>query len=74
MSPTLIPAAVLVAITVVGILILRRFSKRARLTFDLVCFLAISIYLVKEQIVPLFPPLAGPVEARAIGLRALAGV
>jgi small-conductance mechanosensitive channel/CRP-like cAMP-binding protein len=73
-SPTLIPAAVLVAITVVGILILRRFSKRARLTFDILCFLAISIYLIKEQIVPLFPPLAGPVEARAIGLRALAGV
>ncbi len=73
MSPTLIPAAVLVAITVVGILILRRFSKRARLTFDVLCFLAISLYLAKEQIVPLFPPLAGPIEGRAIGLRALAG-
>jgi small-conductance mechanosensitive channel/CRP-like cAMP-binding protein len=72
-SPTLIPAAVLVAITVVGILVLRRFSKRTRLTFDVVCFLAISLYLLKEQIVPVFPPLAGPIEDRAIGLRALAG-
>jgi small-conductance mechanosensitive channel/CRP-like cAMP-binding protein len=73
-SPTLIPAAVLVAISVVGILVLRRFSKRARLSFDVVCFLAISFYLLKEQIVPVFPPLAGPIEGRAIGLRALAGV
>jgi small-conductance mechanosensitive channel/CRP-like cAMP-binding protein len=72
-SPTLIPAAVLVAITVVGILVLRRFSKRARLSFDVVCFLAISFYLLKEQIVPVFPPLTGAIEGRAIGLRALAG-
>ena len=73
MSPTLIPAAVLVAITVVGILVLRRFSTRTRFTFDAVCFLAISFYFLKEQIVPVFPPLAGPIEGRAIGLRALAG-
>jgi small-conductance mechanosensitive channel/CRP-like cAMP-binding protein len=72
-NPTLIPAAILVAITVVGILVLRRFSTRTRLAFDVVCFLAISVYLLKEQIVPLFPPLAGAIEARAIGLRALAG-
>ncbi len=73
MSPTLIPAAVLVAITVVGILVLRRFSNRTRLTFDVVCFLAISLYLLREQIAPVFPPLAGPIEGRAIWLRALAG-
>jgi small-conductance mechanosensitive channel/CRP-like cAMP-binding protein len=64
---------VLVAITVVGILVLRRFSTRARLTFDVVCFLAISFYLLKEQIPPVFPPLTGPIEGRAVGLRALAG-
>ena len=73
MSPTLIPAAVLVAITVVGILVLRRFSPRTRLAFDVACFLAISLYLFKEQIVPVFPALTGPIEGRAIGLRALAG-
>lgn len=73
MSPTLIPAAVLVAITVVGILVLRRFSNRTRLAFDVVCFLAISLYLLREQIAPVFPPLAGPIEGRAIWLRALAG-
>ena len=74
MSPSLIPAAVLVAISVIGILVLRRFSKRARLSFDVVCFLAISVYLLKEQILPLFPPLTGSIDGRAIGLRALAGV
>ena len=73
MTPTLIPAAALVAIAIVGVLVLRRFSDRVRIGFDAVCFLAISIYLLKHEIVPLFPPLSGPIESRALWLRAVAG-
>ena len=72
-TPTLIPAAALVAIAVVGVLAFRRFSDLVRGAFDIVCFSAISAYLLKEAVAPIFPPLDEPVDSRALWLRAAAG-
>jgi small-conductance mechanosensitive channel/CRP-like cAMP-binding protein len=72
-TPTLIPAAALVATAVAGVLALRRLSDLARVTFDIVCFAAISAYLLKEGVAPIFPSLAEPIDSRALWLRAAAG-
>jgi small-conductance mechanosensitive channel len=72
-TSALIPAAALVVIAAGGILTLRRFSDFVRLIFDVVCFLAISGYLFEERVVPIFPPLDQPIDARALWLRAAAG-
>ncbi len=73
MSPTLIPAAVLVAITVIGILALRRFPDRIRLTFDSAVFATISIYLLRRGVSPIFPPPSGPLDSAALWMRAIGG-
>ena len=74
MTPTLIPAAALVAITVGGILALRRLSDAARGAFDVVCFSAISAYLLREGVAPIFPPLSESVDSGSLLMRAAAGV
>jgi small-conductance mechanosensitive channel/CRP-like cAMP-binding protein len=73
MTSTLIPAAILVVITAIGILGLRRFSDRIRLTFDAVLFLAISIYLLRRGISPVFAPPSGPLDSIALLMRAIGG-
>lgn len=73
MTPTLILAAGFVAIAIGGVLALRRFSDFARGAFDIICFSAISAFLVKQGIAPLFPPLDAHVDSSAIWMRALAG-
>jgi small-conductance mechanosensitive channel len=74
LTPTLLPAAILVALAIAGTVIFRRFSDRVRIVFDAVCFLAISIYLLDQSIAPVFPPLSsGPVESHALWVRAVAG-
>lgn len=73
MTPTLIPAAGLVALAAVGVLALRRLSDLVRVTFDIVCFSAIGAYLLKEGVAPIFPPLNEPIDSRALWLRAAAG-
>jgi small-conductance mechanosensitive channel/CRP-like cAMP-binding protein len=72
-TPTLIPAAALVAIAIVGVLVLRRLPDVVRLAFDIVCFSAIGAYLLKEGVAPIFPPLNEPIDSRALWLRAAAG-
>jgi small-conductance mechanosensitive channel len=72
-TPTLIPAAVLVAIAAVGVLALRRLSDLMRVAFDIVCFSAIGAYLLREGIAPIFPPLSEPIDSRALWSRAVAG-
>jgi small-conductance mechanosensitive channel len=72
-TPTLIPAAALVALAAVGTLALRRVSDLVRVAFDTVCFAAISAYLLRESVAPIFPPLSEPIDARALWLRAAAG-
>jgi len=72
-TPTLIPAAALVAIAVVGVLALRRLSDLVRVTFDIVCFSAISGYLLKEGVAPIFPSPSEPIDSRALWLRVAAG-
>ena len=73
MSPTLIPAAALLAIAIVGMLALRRLSDVVRVVFDIVCFISIGAYLLKEGVAPIFPPLEEPIDSRALWLRALVG-
>ncbi|WP_341316264.1 mechanosensitive ion channel family protein [Paraburkholderia sp. IMGN_8] len=64
----------LVAITIVGVLGLRRFSDKVRITFDLSCFLAISFYFHEQGIFfPVFPPLHAPADSGALWLRAIGG-
>jgi small-conductance mechanosensitive channel/CRP-like cAMP-binding protein len=72
-TPTLIPAAALLAIAIVGVLALRRLSDAVRIAFDIVCFSAISVYLLKEDVAPIFPPLSEPIDTRALCLRAVVG-
>jgi small-conductance mechanosensitive channel/CRP-like cAMP-binding protein len=73
MTPTLIPAAILVAITALGALGLRRFSNRVRITFDSALFIAISIYLLSRRVSPIFPPPSGTLDSAALWMRAIGG-
>ena len=73
MTPTLIPAAALLAIAIVGVLALRHVSDVLRIAFDVVCFSAISGYLLEEGVAPIFPPLTEPIDTRALCLRAVVG-
>jgi small-conductance mechanosensitive channel/CRP-like cAMP-binding protein len=73
MTSTLIPAAVLVAITLIGILSLRHFSERVRLTFDAVVFTGISLYFLRRGISPVFPPPAATLDGEALLMRAIGG-
>jgi small-conductance mechanosensitive channel/CRP-like cAMP-binding protein len=72
-TPTLIPAAALLAIAIVGVLALRHVSDVLRIAFDVVCFSAISGYLLEEGVAPIFPPLTEPIDTRALCLRAVVG-
>jgi small-conductance mechanosensitive channel/CRP-like cAMP-binding protein len=72
-TPTLIPAAVLLAIAIVGVLALRRLPDAVRVAFDIVCFSSIGVYLLEEGVAPIFPPLTEPIDFRALCLRAVVG-
>ncbi len=73
MLPTLIPAAVLVAVTIIGVLGLRPFSDRVRIIFDIVCFVAVSAFLLERGVWPIFPPLGVSMDTEGLWLRAIAG-
>ena len=73
MTANLIPAAVLLAIALLGVLGLRRFSYRVKIVFDVLCFLAISLYFWRQGALPVFPPLSGSADSAAIWLRAVGG-
>jgi small-conductance mechanosensitive channel len=73
MTATLIPAAGLIALAIIGVVVLRRFPNHVRLGFDAVCFIAISLYFLKLSIFPVFPPLNGPADSTALWLRAVGG-
>lgn len=73
MSPLLIPAAVLFAITVLGAVLLRPFSYPVRTAFDTVCFLAISGFLFAHGVSPVFPPLPAAPTSDALWLRTVGG-
>ncbi|WP_454874036.1 mechanosensitive ion channel family protein [Paraburkholderia xenovorans] len=74
MNLTLLSAAMLVAITLVGVLGLRRFPDKVRITFDVCCFLVISFYFHKQGIFfPVFPPLPDHADSGALWLRAIGG-
>jgi len=70
---TLLPAAILFVIAIVGVFTLRRFSDRVRITFDLICFIAISLYLAKQGTFPVFAPLNASADSAALWLRAIGG-
>jgi small-conductance mechanosensitive channel/CRP-like cAMP-binding protein len=73
MSPILIPATVLFAATVLGVLGLQPFSYRVRITIDTICFLVISSLLFTQGVSPVFPPLPPAPDSEALWLRALGG-
>lgn len=73
MNVTLLPAALLFVIAIVGVVTLRRFSDRIRISFDAICFIAISLYLVREHTFPVFSPLNGSADSAALWLRATGG-
>jgi small-conductance mechanosensitive channel/CRP-like cAMP-binding protein len=73
MNSTLIPAAALVAITAIGVLSLRHFSDRVRLAFDAAVFAAISIYILRRGVSPIFAPPAGQLDSVALWMRAIGG-
>lgn len=73
MTANLIPAAVLLAITLLGVLGLRRFSYCVKIVFDVLCFLAISLYFWRQGALPLFPPLSSSADSAAVWLRAVGG-
>lgn len=74
MNLTLISAGLLVGITIAGVLGLRRFSDRVRITFDVSVFLVISFYFYKQGVVlPMFPPFHDHVDNGGIWLRAIGG-
>jgi small-conductance mechanosensitive channel/CRP-like cAMP-binding protein len=73
MTPSLIAAAALVVLTIVGSLALRRLSDLVRVAFDIVSFSLISIYLLKEGVGPLSSPLNETIDFRALCLRAVVG-
>jgi small-conductance mechanosensitive channel len=73
MTPTVIAAATLVAVAVFGVLALRRLSDLVRVAFDIVSFSAISIYLLREGVAPILPPLNEPIDFRGLCLRAVVG-
>ncbi|WP_315729227.1 MULTISPECIES: mechanosensitive ion channel family protein [unclassified Bradyrhizobium] len=73
MTPTLITAAILVAITAIGILSLRGFPVQVRIAFDAALFTAISIYLVRRDVSPVFAAPAGALDSAALWMRAIGG-
>jgi len=72
-NPALLPIGVLVAVTLAGVIGLRQFPRRIRLAFDAVLFVAISIYFERQGALPLFPPLHGSPDIKALALRAAGG-
>jgi small-conductance mechanosensitive channel/CRP-like cAMP-binding protein len=72
-TSTLIPVAVLVVIAIVGMLGLRRFSDKIRITFDGISFVAISLYFERQGIFPIFPPLDVHPESGDLWLRVIGG-
>jgi small-conductance mechanosensitive channel/CRP-like cAMP-binding protein len=72
-SVSLLPAAVFLAITVVGLLALRPFPGRVRVVFDTLCFLAFSLFFFSRKAFPIFPPLRGTVNSEGLWLRAIGG-
>ena len=73
MNPTLIPAAILVGITAIGVLSLRGFSVRIRIAFDAALFTAISIYLLRRGVSPVFSAPVGQLNSAALWMRAIGG-
>ncbi len=73
MSPTLIPAAALATIALVGVLGFRRLPTWVRIAFDAICFAGISVFLLDEGVIPIFPPLSAHAGSGALWLRTIGG-
>lgn len=73
MPTTLIPACLLLAVTVFGVLGLRRFSYRVRIGFDAACFVAVGALLFSQHVSPVFAAPKGPLDSAGLWFRAIAG-
>ncbi len=75
LSPAVISnpwSVAIVAITILGIVILRSFPKRVRVVFDIACFAALSVALYRSGITPLFDSPISPADTSALWSRAIA--
>ena len=73
MSQTIIAVAALIFVTLMTLAALRRLSAGVRFALDVVCFVSISAYFAREAVFPIFPPLNGDFDFRALCLRVAAG-
>jgi small-conductance mechanosensitive channel/CRP-like cAMP-binding protein len=72
MHENLVPGALLIFI-ILGVLGLRGLSRKIRIGFDAICFLAVCAYFLNRSIFPVFPPLNETANGAALELRALGG-
>ena len=70
MTPTVWSVGILVA-AIAGILGLRRLSSRIRITFDIVCLIALSAILYQRGASPLLEPAATAPDAATLWLRVI---
>ena len=73
MSQTIIAVAALIFVTFMALAALRRLTARVRFALDVVFFTSISAYFAREGVFPIFPPLNGDFDFRALCLRVAAG-
>lgn len=73
MAPTVIPAIILVVVTIVMATTLRRCSKRVRVGVDAFCFIAVSVYLLQQGVFPVFSAPHGPLPTSELALRLIGG-
>src|ERR1700693_5955645 len=73
MTPALLPVTI-IAFLVVSFLALRPFAKRVRITFDVVCFIALSALLLQRRASPFLSSATGELDSAALWLRAIAGL
>jgi len=72
-NSVLLPVSILVALTVIGVVSLRRFSEPVRFSFDAVCLAALTYYFHDHGLSPVFPPLDGGASFGALALRVAGG-
>lgn len=73
MAPTVIPAVILIVITIAASMSLRHWSRRIRAGFDLICFVILSIYLDRQDVFPIFAAPHGHLSSGEIAIRFVGG-
>ena len=72
MDTTLLATAISCSSALVAVLALRRLPRSVRIAFDLLCFMAISIYLLKMGVSPFLEATRGALPSNLLALRVVA--